>query len=101
MNEKVLKCSSISVLRNVQYFLKGVGSKRDAAILQSCFSEAFLVRKFQLDQMRPSADGGQRARAIRAEDSSFRDDEDSRPSPDIPRDGNQRGVHVSKRNSKG
>ena len=43
--------------------------------------------------MRPSADGGQRARAIRAEDSSFRDDEDSRPSPDIPRDGNQRGVH--------
>ena len=89
MNEKVLKCSSISVLRNVQYFLKGVGSKRDAAILQGCFSEAFLVRA----QMRPSADGGQRARAIRAEDSSFRDDEDSRPSPDIPRDGNQRGVH--------
>ena len=43
--------------------------------------------------MRPSADGGQRARAIRAEDSSFRDDEGSRPSPDIPRDGNQRGVH--------
>ena len=41
--------------------------------------------------MRPSADGGQRARAIRADDSSFRDDEDSRPSPNIPRDGSQRG----------
>ena len=41
--------------------------------------------------MRPSADDSQRTREARMQDSHFRDDEDSRPSPHIPRDRSQRG----------
>ena len=42
--------------------------------------------------MRPSADDGQGARERRAGGFIFRDREDSRPSPNIPRDGNPRCV---------
>ena len=72
VNVRVLKSSNIRVLRNVQYFLKGVGSKRDAAILQGCFSEVFSCTQVSTRaQMRPSADGGQRAREVRTEDFVF------------------------------
>ena len=42
--------------------------------------------------MRPSADDGQGARERRAWGFIFRDRGDSRPSPNIPRDGNPRSV---------
>ena len=38
----------------------------------------------------PSDDSGRRAREDRTQDFSFRDDDDSRPSPNFPRDGNSR-----------
>ena len=42
----------------------------------------------------PSDDSGRRAREDRTQGYSFRDDDDSRPSPNFPRDGNARGYRI-------